>query len=48
MVLTPLIKRQLRIFALLTVLALFLAMVVYARVPAMLGVGGVGVWGVFG
>ncbi len=39
MVLTPLIKRQLRIFALLTVLALFLAMVVYARVPAMLGVG---------
>ncbi|MGA8846605.1 MAG: MCE family protein [Nocardioides sp.] len=39
MVLTPLIKRQLRIFAALTVVALFFAAVVYARVPAMMGVG---------
>lgn len=39
MVLTSLIKRQLRVFALLTVVTLFFAVVVYARVPAMMGVG---------
>ena len=39
MVLTTLIKRQLRIFAVLTVAALFFSVVVYARVPAMLGIG---------
>ena len=39
MILTTLIKRQLRIFAVLTLVALFFAVVVYARVPALLGVG---------
>ncbi len=39
MLLTPLIKRQLRIFAVLSVVALGLAFIHYARVPAMLGVG---------
>ncbi|NYI45202.1 phospholipid/cholesterol/gamma-HCH transport system substrate-binding protein [Nocardioides aromaticivorans] len=39
MLLTPLIKRQLRIFAVLATLALGLAFIHYARVPAMLGVG---------
>lgn len=39
MLLTPLIKRQLRIFAVLSVVALGLAFLHYARVPAMLGVG---------
>ncbi|HWJ67832.1 MAG TPA: MCE family protein [Nocardioides sp.] len=39
MVLTALIKRQLRVFAVLTVVALFFAVVVYARVPTMVGVG---------
>lgn len=37
MILTTLIKRQLRIFAVLTLVALFFAVVVYARVPALLG-----------
>ena len=36
MILTTLIKRQLRIFAVLTLVALFFAVVVYARVPALL------------
>lgn len=39
MVLTALIKRQLRVFAVLTVVALFFALVVYARVPALVGIG---------
>lgn len=39
MLLTPLIKRQLRIFAVLAIVALGLAFIHYARVPAMLGVG---------
>ncbi|WP_300641491.1 MCE family protein [Nocardioides sp.] len=39
MALTTLIKRQLRIFAVLTVAALFFSVVVYARVPALLGFG---------
>ncbi|GAA3686067.1 hypothetical protein GCM10022237_50690 [Nocardioides ginsengisoli] len=39
MLLTPLIKRQLRIFAVLAVVALGLAFFQYARVPAMLGIG---------
>jgi phospholipid/cholesterol/gamma-HCH transport system substrate-binding protein len=39
MVLTPLIKRQLRIFAVLAAVALGMMVVVYARVPASLGVG---------
>lgn len=39
MLLTPLIKRQLRIFAVLATVALALAFIHYARVPAMLGVG---------
>ncbi|HVK29922.1 MAG TPA: MlaD family protein [Nocardioides sp.] len=39
MLLTPLIKRQLRIFAVLSTVALGLAFLHYARVPAMLGVG---------
>ena len=39
MLLTPLIKRQLRIFTVLAVVALGLAFFQYARVPAMLGIG---------
>lgn len=39
MLLTPLIKRQLRIFAVLSAIALGLAFFQYARVPAMLGIG---------
>src|SRR5690606_664262 len=39
MLLTPLIKRQLRIFAVLAVVALGMAFFNYARVPAMLGIG---------
>lgn len=39
MILTALIKRQLRVFAVLTVVALFFAVVVYARVPALVGIG---------
>ena len=39
MLLTPLIKRQLRIFAVLATFALGFAFIHYARVPAMLGVG---------
>lgn len=39
MILTPLVKRQLRIFAVLTVIALGLGLFKYARVPAMAGVG---------
>lgn len=39
MLLTPLIKRQLRIFALLAVVALGYAFIHYARIPAILGVG---------
>lgn len=39
MLLTPLIKRQLRIFAVLATVALGLAFLHYARVPAMVGVG---------
>ncbi len=39
MLLTPLIKRQLRIFAVLATVALGLAFIHYARVPAMVGVG---------
>lgn len=39
MVLTSLIKRQLRIFAVLATIALGLTVFVYARIPAMVGVG---------
>lgn len=39
MLLTPLIKRQLRIFAVLATVALGLAFLHHARVPAMVGVG---------
>lgn len=39
MLLTALIKRQLRIFAVLSAVALGLTFVHYARVPAMLGIG---------
>jgi phospholipid/cholesterol/gamma-HCH transport system substrate-binding protein len=39
MLLTPLIKRQLRIFAVVSVAALGLAFIHYARVPAMVGIG---------
>lgn len=39
MLLTPLIKRQLRIFTVLAVVALGLAFFQYARVPAMVGIG---------
>lgn len=39
MVLTKLIKRQLRVFAVLTAVALGLMVFTYARVPAMLGIG---------
>lgn len=39
MILTPLIKRQLRIFAVLTAIALGMAVFVYARVPSMMGIG---------
>ncbi|GAA3534885.1 MCE family protein [Nocardioides daeguensis] len=39
MLLTPLIKRQLRIFAVLAAIALGLAFFQYARVPAMVGIG---------
>lgn len=39
MILTPLIKRQLRIFTVLTVIALGLGLFKYAQVPAMIGVG---------
>ncbi|KRB76253.1 hypothetical protein ASE01_14705 [Nocardioides sp. Root190] len=39
MLLTPLIKRQLRIFAVLAIVSLGLAFIHYARVPAMVGVG---------
>ena len=39
MMLTPLVKRQLRIFAVLTVIALGLGLFKYARVPAMAGLG---------
>ncbi|GAC1591474.1 MAG: hypothetical protein NVS3B21_10050 [Acidimicrobiales bacterium] len=39
MVLTPLIKRQLRIFAVLAAVALGMMVVVYARIPASLGIG---------
>lgn len=39
MLLTPLIKRQLRLFAVLSVVALGFAFLHYARVPAMLGAG---------
>lgn len=39
MLLTPLIKRQLRIFAVLAALSLGLALLHYARVPAMVGIG---------
>lgn len=39
MLLTPLIKRQLRIFAVLAAVALGLAFFDYARVPAMVGIG---------
>lgn len=39
MVLTRLIKRQLRIFAVLTAVALGLMVFTYARVPAMVGIG---------
>ena len=45
MLLTPLIKRQLRIFAVLATVALGLAFFQYARVPAMMGIGG-GTFGV--
>lgn len=39
MLLTPLIRRQLRIFAVLAAVALGLALIHYARVPAMMGIG---------
>lgn len=39
MLLTPLIKRQLRIFAVLAAVALGLAFIKHANVPAMIGVG---------
>lgn len=39
MILTPLVKRQLRIFAVLTAIALGLGLFKYAQVPAMAGVG---------
>lgn len=39
MLLTPLIKRQLRIFTVLATVALGLVFLSYARVPAMLGIG---------
>lgn len=39
MILTSLIKRQLRIFAVLSVVALGFALLVYARLPAMVGIG---------
>ncbi|HET7735360.1 MAG TPA: MCE family protein [Nocardioidaceae bacterium] len=39
MLLTPLIKRQLRVFAVLATVALGYAFIHYARVPAMLGAG---------
>lgn len=39
MVLTSLVKRQLRVFAVLTVVVLGLGLVQYARVPAMAGIG---------
>jgi len=39
MLLTPLIKRQLRIFTVLAAVALGLAFFQYARVPAMVGIG---------
>jgi phospholipid/cholesterol/gamma-HCH transport system substrate-binding protein len=39
MVLTKLIKRQLRIFAVLTAVALGLMVFTYARIPAMVGIG---------
>lgn len=48
MVLTPLIKRQLRIFALLTAIALGLIVFTYARVPAQIGIGVYDVRATFG
>lgn len=39
MILTPLVRRQLRIFLVLTVACVGLTTVVYARVPQMLGIG---------
>lgn len=39
MILTPLVRRQLRIFVVLTVACVGLTTVVYARVPQMLGIG---------
>lgn len=39
MILTPIVRRQLRVFAVLTFVCVGLTTVVYARVPQMLGIG---------